>query len=84
MYVVNETITTPKQSPVIKKKQQTVNAPITTIAPYKLGEKKTPKFHACSSELPTDKQDIAKACKLDLAYVLIKLFGMSDNDPWPG
>ena len=61
-----------------------MNVPNTTIAPYKVGERKTPKFHACALELPTDKLDIVKACKLDLAYVLIKLYGMNDDDPWPG
>ena len=75
---------TAEHSFVIKKKQRTVNVPDTTIAPCKVGERRTPKFHGCALEDPAAKQEIVQACKLDLAYVLIKLFGMSDDDPWPG
>ena len=78
-----------RHSTVIKKSQRTVEVPPSVISKYHLGEKKTPAFHGIHQDtqpIPNElKQGSGKsAYKLDLAYVLTKMFCAFDETTLPG
>ena len=79
----------PSECTIIKKKQRSIKVPASTITPYSIGIKKTPKFDSSALDLTSmepliKNSEIATAQKLDLIYLLIKIFAANDEDPWPG
>ena len=84
-YIVKQ----PSEILPIKKKQRTVEAPVSSITPYVIGMKRTPTFDGSaldlsSMELSVENNEIVVAQKLDLAYSLIKIFAANAEEPWPG
>ena len=78
-----------RHSTVFKKSQRTVEVPPSVISEYHLGAKKTPAFHRIHRDtqpIPNGlKQGSRKtAYKLDLAYVLTKMFCAFDKTTLPG
>ena len=81
-HVASASLPYSEHTPVIKKKQWTVTVP------HNIGERKTPKFDSSALELPVvqlaNKTDIIlKMQKMDMAYVLIKIFAVRNANPWP-